>query len=44
MCAFLDLISPGEALLRKGGEVLPIALVVIVIVVAAAIIARRRKK
>lgn len=42
MSLFLDVISPGEALMRSGA--LPIALVVIVVVVAAAIIVRRRRK
>ena len=42
MSLFLDVISPGKALMRSG--ILPVILVVIVVVVVAAILIRRRKK
>lgn len=42
MRLFLDVISPGEALLRSG--VLPIALVVILVAVVVAIVVHRKRK
>ena len=45
MNAFLDVISPGQALVRQAPKVLPVVLVVVVIVVViAAVVIRRKKK
>ena len=44
MNAFLDVISPGQALVRQAPKILPIVLVVVVIVVVVAAVVIRRKK
>ena len=44
MKLFLDVLSPGQAVMREMPKILPIVLVVLVIVVAVAILLRRRKK
>ena len=44
MKLFLDVISPGQALLREAPKLLPVILVVVAVVIVAAIIVRRRKK
>jgi len=45
MNLFLDVISPGQALVRQAPKILPVVLVVVVVVVViAAVVTRRRKK
>lgn len=44
MNLFLDVISPGQAMVRQAPKILPVVLVVVVIVVVIAAVVTRRKK